>query len=66
MNEKEFLDSLPSAEHRRHIRLFRKSDLTDEEDVFMRGFVFWKRLNARLVRAAATVKKSRTNRGRRD
>jgi hypothetical protein len=39
MNEKEFLDSLPSAEHRRHIRLFRKSDLTDEEDVFMRGFV---------------------------
>ena len=36
---------LPSAEHRAHIRRFVKSDLTDAEDVAIRGFVFWKRMN---------------------
>ena len=43
---------LPSAEHRAHIRRFRRSTLTDEQDVMLRGFVAWKRLNHRLMVAA--------------
>jgi hypothetical protein len=52
--------NLPSAEHRGHIRRFRGLEfLTDEEDVALRGWVVWKRLNAALI---AAVKKTCTNR----
>ena len=62
----EFRDSLPSAEHRGHIRRFLDSGYADKEDVALRGFVFWKRLNARLLALALAVKKPSTNRsGRR-
>src|SRR5262245_28813048 len=33
---------LPSPEHRAQIRRFLKLDMTDEEDVALRGFVAWK------------------------
>ena len=46
---------LPSAEHRAHIRRFLRSTSTDEEDVALRGFVAWKRLNHRLMAAAQAV-----------
>lgn len=36
---------LPSPEHRAQIRRFLKLDMTDEEDVALRGFVAWKRWN---------------------
>jgi hypothetical protein len=40
---KAYLD-LPSPEHRRHIRLFSGlHDMTDAEDVALRGFIAWKR-----------------------
>ena len=35
---------LPSAEHRAHIRRFRRSDLTDEEDCALRGYIAWRQL----------------------
>jgi hypothetical protein len=55
----EWKNTLPSAEHRRHIRLFQKSDLTDEEDVALRGYVVWKRLEHTLqsIRPAAAIKR---------
>jgi hypothetical protein len=48
---------IPSAEHRRHIRLFQKSDLTDEQDVVLRCYVIWKRRNFAAMSAAAAIKR---------
>jgi hypothetical protein len=61
-------DRLPSAEHRRHQRLFRKSTDTDEEDLRSRGYCVWKQLEHRLqsLRAATVQKTTRAKRGRRD
>ena len=52
---------MPSAEHRAHIRRFQRSTLSDEQDVALRGFVAWKRLNHRL-RAEAQAVESGTDR----
>jgi hypothetical protein len=46
---------MPSAEHRGHIRRFLRSPFTDEQDVALRGFVAWKRLNHRLMAEAQSV-----------
>ena len=46
---------VPSAEHHGHIRRFQRSTLTDEQDVALRGFVAWKRLNHRLMAEAQAV-----------
>jgi hypothetical protein len=53
--------SLPSAEHRRHIRIFEGlTFLTDAQDVALRGYVAWKNS------LAAVAKKARTKQRRRD
>jgi len=64
----EWRSRLPSAEHRRHQRLFRKSDLTDEEDLRTRGYCVWKKVNhERMLLAVPAVEKTtRTKRRRRD
>jgi hypothetical protein len=63
----EWKSRLPSPEHRRHQRLFRKSDLTDEEDLRIRGYCVWKKVNhERMLLAAAVQKTTRAKRGRRD
>ena len=49
------IDNMPSAEHRGHIRRFQRSTLTDAQDVALRGFVAWKRLNHRLMAEAQAV-----------
>jgi hypothetical protein len=61
-------DRLPSAEHRRHQRRFWRCDLTDKQDVAMRGYVNWRALEHALqsLRAATTVQKTTTKRGRRN
>jgi hypothetical protein len=62
-------DRLPSAEHRAHIRRFQHcTDLTDRQDVALRGYVVWRQLEHDLqsLRAATAVKKPTTKRGRRD
>jgi hypothetical protein len=60
---RDWVKDLPSPEHRRHIRLFQGlADLTDEQDVALRGYVVWKRLNHALTVAAALAVKQRTKR----
>ena len=50
---------LPSVEHRAHIRRFLRSDLTDEEDCALRGYVAWRRLEFAL-RAKAELEERRS------
>jgi hypothetical protein len=58
--------NIPSAEHRGHIRRFQGlTDMTDMEDVALRGYVIWKWLEHNLQSLAA-VQKARTKRSRRD
>ena len=62
--EEEFRN-IPSAEHRGHIRRFQGfADTSDEADVFLRGYVIWKRLNFALMEAAARVKRSTSRRSK--
>ena len=55
---------MPSAEHRGHIRRFLRSPYGDKEDVALRGFVAWKRLNHRLIAAAQAVESGPKRRGK--
>ena len=56
--------NMPSAEHRAHIRRFQRSSLTDAQDIALRGFVAWKRLNYRLMAEAQLVERGPKRRGK--
>ena len=54
---------LPSAEHRAHIRRFLRSDSTDAEDVALRGYIAWRRLEHFLRAEAGLDGGNRRKRG---